>query len=324
MENSSYDIGDVYRDIYAIEDYFYVMDDGEIRVDIAHESILQYCNYKNNSVTYDCNDYFQLTSCGFIYLLKTLKDNYKLEDDKLAEYVILWLSYKLNTVKDKCATNLNEIYTSYIETNNYYNKNIKDGDTTTYKDIIDKKKDLMNMDIKEISKFNGLFSILFYLYYLFHGERLDCQQIWELAKNFADILEELNEDSNNKGKSLHTQILSTLLDDYNNLINKYGNKCSIFQSFPELTPKNKPVESSLQTSEGASSSSSMLNTVIPVLSTFSVISLFLGVAYKYSLFGFGKRSQKQYLREKRKKIKRKEYNYILFDESDYSRNSNNY
>ncbi|SCL88221.1 CIR protein [Plasmodium chabaudi adami] len=280
MENSSYDIGDVYRDIYAIDDYFYVTEDGEFRVDIAHKSILQYCDYENTSGQYNSDDYFQLTSCSVIYLLKTLKEKYKLEDDKLAEYVILWLSYKLNRHSKCSATNLNEFYTNHIKTNKCYNNKINDNDTTTYKDIIDKKKNLMNMDIKEISKFNGLFSILFYLYYLFHGECLDCEKIWKLAKNFADILEELNEDSNNKEKSLHTQILSTLLDDYNNLINKYGNKCSIFQSFPELTPKNKPVESSLQTSEGASSSSSMLNTVIPVLSTFSVISLFLGVAYK--------------------------------------------
>ncbi|SCL87146.1 Plasmodium variant antigen protein Cir/Yir/Bir, putative [Plasmodium chabaudi chabaudi] len=300
MTNSSDNIEKVYRDIYAIEDYFYVTDGDQVRVDSAYTSILKYCNYENTSKKYTCDDYFQLVSCGFIYLLKTLKDKYKLEDDKLAEYVILWLSYKLNTVNDKCATNLNEIYTSYIETNNYYNEKIKDGDTTTYKDIIDKKKDLM--DIKEISKFSSLFSILFYMYYLFHDECLDCEKIWKLAKNFADILEELNEDSNIEEKSLHTQILSTLLDDYNNLINKYGNKCSILQSISQLTPKKFSVESSLQTSKGTSSPS-ILNTVIPVLSTFSVISLFLGVAYKYSLFGFGKRSQKQYLREKRKKNK---------------------
>ncbi|SCL86422.1 CIR protein [Plasmodium chabaudi adami] len=310
MENSSYDIEKVYRDIYAIEDYFYVTEDGEFRVDIAHESILKYCNYENNSVTYNCNDYFQLVSCGFIYLLKTLKEKCKLEDDKLAEHVILWLSYKLNRYKQHNFAKLNDFYTKYIETNNYYNEKIKDGDTTTYKDIIDKKKDLMNMDIKEISKFNGLFSILFYLYYLFHGERLDCQKNCELATNFANILEELNEDSNNKEKSLHTQILSTLSDDYNNLINKYGNKCSIFQSISQLTPKNKPVESSLQTSEGASSSSSMLNTIIPVLSTFSVISLFLGVSYKYSLFGIDKLFQRQYSGEKLKKIKRKMNHYM--------------
>ncbi|SCL83463.1 hypothetical protein PCHDK_000493800, partial [Plasmodium chabaudi adami] len=89
MENSSYDIGDVYRDIYAIEDYFYVTEDGEFRVDIAHESILRYCNYENTSGQYNSDDYFQLTSCSFIYLLTTLKEKYKLEDDKLAEYVIL-------------------------------------------------------------------------------------------------------------------------------------------------------------------------------------------------------------------------------------------
>ncbi|SCL82935.1 CIR protein, partial [Plasmodium chabaudi chabaudi] len=279
MENSSYDIEDVYRDIYAIEDYFYVMDDGEFRVDRQHESILQYCNYKNNSVTYDCNDYFQLTSCGFIYLLKTLKDNYKLEDDKLAEYVILWLSYKLSRIRQHNFANLKEFYTKYIVNNECYNEKIKDGDTTTYKDIIDKKNDLMDMNIIEISKFNGLFSILFYLYYLFHDKSLDCKKNCELATNFANILEELNDDSNIKEKSLHTQILSTLLDDYNNLINKYGNKCSILQSISQLTPKKISVESSLQTSKGTSSPS-ILNTVIPVLSTFSVISLFLGVAYK--------------------------------------------
>ncbi|SCL92871.1 CIR protein, partial [Plasmodium chabaudi adami] len=253
MTNPSYDIEDVYRDIYAIEDYFYVTKEGVFRVDSAYTSILKYCNYKNNSVTYDCNDYFQLVSCGFIYLLITLKEKYKLEDDKLPEYVILWLSYKLNRYKQHNFVKLNDFYTNYIETNKCYNAKINGDDTTTYKDIIDKKKDLMDMDIKEISKFNGLFSILFYLYYLFHGECLNCQQIWELAKNFADIFEELNEDSNNKENSPFSQILSTLLDDYNNLINKYGNKCSIFQSISQLTPQNKPVEISLQTSEGTSS-----------------------------------------------------------------------
>ncbi|SCL82705.1 CIR protein, partial [Plasmodium chabaudi chabaudi] len=275
MTNPSYDIEKVYRDIYAIEDYFYVTEDGEFRVDIAHESILKYCNYKNTSETYDCNDYFQLASCGFIYLLKTLKDNYKLEDDKLAEYVILWLSYKLSRIRQHNFAKLNDFSTKYIVNNECYNEKIKDGDTTTYKDIIDKKKDLMDMNIIEISKFNGLFSILFYLYYLFHGECLDCEKNSSLANNFADIFKDLIKDSSNKENSPFSQILSTLLDDYNNLINKYGNKCSIPQSISQLTPQKISVESSLQTSKGTSSPS-ILNT--------------------YSLFGFGKRSQKRYLR----------------------------
>ncbi|SCL92375.1 CIR protein, partial [Plasmodium chabaudi adami] len=250
MTNPSYDIEDVYRDIYGIEDYFYVTKEGVFRVDSAYTSILKYCNYKNNSVTYDCNDYFQLVSCGFIYLQITLKEKCKLEDDKLAEYVILWLSYKLNKYKQHNFAKLNDFYTNYIEKNKCYNKNINGDDGLTYKDIIDKKKDLMDMNIKEISKFNGLFNILFYLYNLFHDKILNCEKNLNLATNFADIFEGLNEDSNNKENSLHSQILSTLSDDYNNLINKYGNKCPNFQSLSQLTPKNKPVESSLQTSEG--------------------------------------------------------------------------
>ncbi|SCL92475.1 Plasmodium variant antigen protein Cir/Yir/Bir, putative, partial [Plasmodium chabaudi adami] len=257
-----------YIDIYTIDDYFYVTQDGEFRVDTQHESILKYCNYKNTSGTYKCNDYIEMTSCSVIYLLKTLKEKCKLEDDKLAEYVILWLSYKLNRHSPCSATNLNDFYTNHIEKNEYYNKKIKDDDTTTYKDIIDKKKDLM--DIKEISKFSSLFSILSYLYYLFHGECLDCEKNWELATNFAEIFEDLIKDPNNIKGSLYTQILSTLSDDYNNLINKYGNKCSISQSISQLTPQNKPVESSLQTSEGTSSSSSILNTSIPGLSIFAI------------------------------------------------------
>ncbi|SCL86755.1 CIR protein, partial [Plasmodium chabaudi chabaudi] len=276
MTNTSDNLKDVYRKFATIDDYFYVTDDGQVRVDTQHKSIIQYCNYKNNSVTYDCNDYFQLVSCGFIYLLKTLKDNYKLEDDKLAEYVILWLSYKLNRHSKCTGTNLNDFYTNHIEKNEYYNKKIKDDDTTTYKDIIDKKKDLM--DIKEISKFSSLFSILFYLYNVFHDKSLNCQQNLNLAKNFADIFEDLIKDTNNKEKSLYTQILSTLSDDYKNFIKIYHNKdksCN-FQTLPELTPQKISVENS----EATTSSSSILNTVIPVLSTFSVISLFLGVSYK--------------------------------------------
>ncbi|SCL87443.1 Plasmodium variant antigen protein Cir/Yir/Bir, putative [Plasmodium chabaudi adami] len=108
--------------------------------------------------------------------------------------------------------------------------------------------------------------------------------------------------------SSYNKLLSTLSNDYNNLKKIYGNKCTNFKSLPELTPQKIPVGNSAKggeqmlgkTYEATSSSSSILNTVIPVLSTFA-IPVFLGVAYKYSLFGFGKRSQKRYLRENIKK-----------------------
>ncbi|SCL86474.1 Plasmodium variant antigen protein Cir/Yir/Bir, putative [Plasmodium chabaudi adami] len=301
MEQSNDNLKDLYDDIFKINYYFYVTEDGAFRVDTEHKSIVQYCNYENNSGAYDCNDYFQLAICSVIHLLKKYK--YKLEDDKLAEYVILWLSYKLNTVEVKCSTNLNDFYTNHIEKNEYYNKNINGDDTTTYKDIIDKIKNLMNT--KEISKFNDPFGMLLSLYHVIGDESTYCKTYSNYPEKFVNEFEKLNKDSNDNENSSYNKLLSTLSDDYNNLKNiydnNYKNKCPNLPSFPELTPKKKPVEISLQTSEGTSSSSSILNTVIPVLSTFSVISLFLGVAYKYSLFGFGKRSQKRYLRENIKK-----------------------
>ncbi|SCL86884.1 Plasmodium variant antigen protein Cir/Yir/Bir, putative, partial [Plasmodium chabaudi chabaudi] len=276
MTESSDNLKDLYSAIYTINEYFYVTNEGQVRVSTQHKSILEYCHYGNNLGTYNCNDYFQLTICSVIHLLKNYK-KYKLEDGKLAEYVILWLSYKLNTVKDKCATNLNDFYTNHIEKNNDYNKNIKNDDTTTYKDIIDKIKDLMN--IKEISKFNDPFSILIYLYNVFHDKRLNCQQYSGKAKEFVKNFETLNNDSKNIENSLYTQILSTLSNDYKNL----KNKCPDFQSLPDIKAAQfsgqDNAESLVNISEGTSSSSSTLNTVIPVLSTFA-IPVFLVVSYK--------------------------------------------
>ncbi|SCL86206.1 CIR protein [Plasmodium chabaudi adami] len=304
MTNSSDNLKDLYKEFATIDGYFYVVNDDQFRVSTEHKSIVQYCNYENISGTYDCNDYFKLAICSVIYLLKNYKD--KLEDDKLAEYVILWLSYKLNTVEVKCATNLNDFYTNHIEKNECYNKNINGDDSLSYKAIINKIKDLMNT--KEISKFNDSFNILFYLYKVFHDKSSNCTTNLKSAKNFADQFKKLNEDSKNIKDSPFSQILSTLSNDYKNL----KKKCTDFPSIQELTPKNKPVESSakggeqisLPTAEAIPSSSSTLNTVIPVLSTFA-IPVFLGVAYKYSLFGFDKLFQRQYLRNKLKKIKNK-------------------
>ncbi|KEG00178.1 hypothetical protein YYE_04971, partial [Plasmodium vinckei vinckei] len=287
MAESSDNLKDVYKDIFTINDYFYVTDKGHFRVDTKYvELIDEYCHYENNSGNYKCDDYFLWASCSFIYLLKNFK-KYGLEYDKFAEYAILWLSYKLNTVQDKCDMNLNNFYTNHIEKNEYYNNIIKDDDTTTYMKIIDKIKDLM--DIKEISKFNDPFSILFYLYNAFHDEHVNCTNLSKKANQFAQYFETVNNDSNNIKDSPFSQILSTLSNDYNNLKNNYGNsKCPDFKSRPELTPKKIPVRNSGidsgqtlgQTPEGTSSSPSILNTVIPGLSTFFVIPVFLGVAYK--------------------------------------------
>ncbi|SCL87042.1 Plasmodium variant antigen protein Cir/Yir/Bir, putative, partial [Plasmodium berghei] len=87
-----------------------------------------------------------------------------------------------------------------------------------YKEIIDKKKDLLNINIENTSKFYGAFISLCEMYYEFNANKQDC-------KKCSDKYKELN----NKGSS-YNKILSTLSTDYNNL----KNKCSNIQFFPPI------------------------------------------------------------------------------------------
>ncbi|CAD2096822.1 CIR protein PIR protein [Plasmodium vinckei] len=324
-----YNFKNAYYDIYMISNYFYENWRGRLIDQSKNKSIHKYCHYGDGAKKDNCRDYFQMASSGVILLLKTLRDKHHLEYDKLAEYAILWLSYKLNAKSKDKLTDLNKFYAKYIVNNNSYNEKINGDDNMTYKKIIDTNKDLM--DIKELSKFNLPFNILFYLNYVYHDERLFCDKYSGYAKTFVSKFEELNKSSKNIEGSSYTKLLSTLSDDYKNLKKKYhdNNKCTNFPSLPELTPQKSVAQNTVvtpaqisveksveisgkgsgqtlgQTPEVISSSSSILSTLIPGLSVVSVIPVFLGIAYKYSLFGVDKLFQRQYIRKKLKNVKKK-------------------
>ncbi|CAD2105450.1 CIR protein PIR protein [Plasmodium vinckei petteri] len=324
MGTSDDSIEDLYKDINKINNYFYEDTSGQLKLSKNHELLHNYCHYGGTSGNGKCNDYFEMASSGVIHLLKTL-EKHNLGYDKLAEYAILWLIYKLNAQEKSGDMNLNDFYTNYIVNNNCYKDKIKGDPSMTYKAIIDKIKELMN--IKELSNFSYPFSILFNLYDMVYYGYVDCENKSNYAKNFADKFKELNDDSNNIEGSLYNKMISTLSNDYNKLKNIYHskNKSCDFPSLPKLNPKKgpaqnvvdnfvektveKPGQSSAQLtalpSEGTSSSSSISTTLIPGLSVVSVISVFLGIAYKYSLFGIDKLFQRQYLRTKLKKVKKK-------------------
>ncbi|CAD2094020.1 CIR protein PIR protein [Plasmodium vinckei lentum] len=282
MAQPSYNIKDVYKEFNTIDRYFYEMDDG---TEFTHGSIAKYCPYRKGPQTNMCFSYLEMASSGVINLLENL-EKYNLEYDKLAEYAILFLSYKLKQHSEHKSTNLNKVYTIDIKTNKNYNNKIKDNGPT-YKEIIDKKKNLMNMNINEISKFNVLFSILCKLYTECDKKKsyTNCSND---AHDFAKNFENLNEDSNINGNTSYRKLLSTLSNDYDNFKICFAEKCSYCSDLPTL-PEIKTPPSKL----------------IPALSTFSVIPVFLGIAYKYSLFGIDKLFQRQYLRKKFKKIKKK-------------------
>ncbi|VTZ67127.1 CIR protein [Plasmodium chabaudi chabaudi] len=245
MAESSYDI-EKYYEIHTINNYFWEDNDGKLKVNPKSTSIHDYCYYSNTPGKDKCNDYLEMTNCSVIYLLKTLKETYKLKDDKIAEYAILWLNYNLNIKPNNNFTNLNEFYTKYIVNNECYNKNINGDDGLTYKEIIDANKDLTNMNINEISKFNRPFSILFYLYYGYHNDSSDCAKYSNYAKQFADQFNNLNNDPNNIENSSYNKLLSTLSNDYNNLKNIFYDKnssCS-FPSLPQIELKKSSAQNS--------------------------------------------------------------------------------
>ncbi|CAD2102333.1 CIR protein PIR protein [Plasmodium vinckei petteri] len=256
MENPSYNIKDVYKEISTIDGYFCEKKDGS---EFNNGLIAQYCPYNSTFESGFCMNYLYKASSGVINLLDNLK-KYNLEYDKLAEYAILFLSYKLKQHSQYKSTNLNTVYTKDIEINKYYNNKIKDNGPT-YKEIIDKKKNLMNTN--EISKFNDTFSILVLLYNEIKKNNRDCTKCLQKANDFAKNFENLNEDSNINGNTSYSKLLSTLSNDYDNFKIYFAEKCSGCKDIPTL-PKVKTPPSKL----------------IPALSTFSVIPVFLGIAYK--------------------------------------------
>ncbi|SBW38079.1 BIR protein [Plasmodium berghei] len=248
------------------------------------------------------------TFIALVTLFNGINHNEKLESDKIAEYAILWLSYKLNQKTQNGTTKLYDFYTEHINTNSKYNEHITN-DFNINKSVIENKIKLMNMNIKDISKFYDAFKKLCEMNTEFDDDNKNCTNCSGKAKEFVEKYKDLNKDYNNTNSSSYNKMLSTLSTDYNNLKNKCKNvQNSKFPLLPEIKTTQISVKSSeqtsAQTSEVASSRSSIGNNLFTVLSVFGAIALFLGIGYKHSLFGFRRKVQKN-LRKKLKSLRRK-------------------
>ncbi|SCL87722.1 Plasmodium variant antigen protein Cir/Yir/Bir, putative [Plasmodium chabaudi adami] len=300
--------------------------------------LTDYCPKKIEGQNVNCEANNEKMSAGFIWLLITFENLCQSqcsnnENEKYAEYAILWLGYRLNQISNEETTTLKDFYTKYIKDNK---------DHVDYKYHLDNKIDSMNIDSEKIDNIYEAFRILCEMYTVYNENDKECTKCLENAEifvqnaeEFVQKIEELNNNPNITGNNSYSNILSTLSNDYNYLKNYYTNncnKCSNIPKFPEINPKkNSPhnfveksgqdraqdnvdssvpsslqghTDNSLHVSEFASSSSSVASKLIPAL-LISSIPIFLGIAYKYSLFGFDKRVQRQNLREKPKKIKKK-------------------
>ncbi|EAA18612.1 putative yir3 protein, partial [Plasmodium yoelii yoelii] len=224
----------------------------------------------------------------------------------IVEYITIWLSYMLTLHPHEEINNLSEFYTKFIENGDDYKKAITGvTDYKSYKDLID-KKNMMNMDIKDISKFYDALILLCKMYTEFDTDSSNCKNCSEKGDKFVKKYNELNENPSNAGSNSYNQLLCTLSTDYDNFKKYYDEKKVEYNDFPSLPAIDKtkiPANCSEQSSKVTSSSSSIANKLIPVLSILVAIAIFLGISYKYSLFDFRKRLQRLNLRIKQ--IKRK-------------------
>ncbi|SCL84255.1 CIR protein [Plasmodium chabaudi chabaudi] len=256
----------------------------------------------------ECNKNILIVNSAIIELLKIIKDFVNedaLESGKLTQYTILWLCYKLNLMSYEGISNINDFHNKYIKDKESDIQKIVDVEAyNIYKDLINKKGDLVNMDIKIMSKFYETLKFLCKLYTGCNEKETNYANYLQDANDFVKEFQKLNENRSITGNESYSQILSSLFNDYNNFKNdcaKNCSKCSDIAPLPDII---------LPPSSGVTSpSSSIEKTLIPVLLAFS-IAFFLGIAYKYSLFGFDKQLKRIHSREKLKKIKEKMNRYI--------------
>ncbi|VTZ71421.1 PIR protein [Plasmodium yoelii] len=254
--------------------------------------------------SYSCDTDAEKINGGCLYLFNQIFGTSQLfksvanSNINIVEYIMIWLSYMLN-LKEQTGndTNLEYFYSTTIDNDRYKNSIADVKEYKNYKDLIDKKKEFMDISNEKISKLYDLFKSLCNMYFYLDENNPDCTKYISNAKQFVNNYKELYGDSSNNDNSLYRQILSNLSTDYGNL----KKKCKNSSSFPSI----EITDNSAHTSEVASSSSSISKNLFIVLSIFGAIGFFLGISYKYSLFGFRKRVQKQKLREKIKNIKKR-------------------
>ncbi|ETB59956.1 hypothetical protein YYC_03306 [Plasmodium yoelii 17X] len=263
-----------------------------------HKNFKKYCPIDSGKNECD-NDLGKITA-GFLWLLEECysipinKTYNKDSTNPFFIHMISWLSYKLKEKSEHSFNKIKDYYTKHIIDSGKYNSFTSAAYTIgNLREFMNERNDLLNINIEDMSKFYDAFKLL-------------CIMYGKVAQNKADdtLLNDANDfvkkytDLNNNCKiedTARSKIFYALSTDYNNL----KIKCENFPSLPEIATRISAL-----TSEDTSSSS-IGSKFFTVLSIFGAIAFFLGISYKYSLFGFRKRFQKQKLREKVKNIKKR-------------------
>ncbi|EAA17874.1 putative yir2 protein [Plasmodium yoelii yoelii] len=230
-------------------------------------------NYCDNG---ECNTEFDKIKAGFLWLLAqncsiSQKENYNENNfNSFFLHIISWLSYKLNQKSEYYFTTINDFYTKHINDNEKYTSLIKNGNNyTKFKEIIDKRKNFLEINIYDMAKFYDAFKFLCSMYD--NAETHAYEKMVDNAVHFVNKYTDLNDYYNVEGTT-HSQILSTLSTNYNNFKAQYSSKITSSKQFPNL-PTGRATKSFLR-------NSSIKISVIPMVFIFFGLLIYLGIVYK--------------------------------------------
>ncbi|ETB56508.1 hypothetical protein YYC_05517 [Plasmodium yoelii 17X] len=285
---------DVCRTLLPLRNSFSILENDEGYKFTNDEDFKDYCTDKK------CDDDTGKINARCLYIFDTFFKNESVfeKDAKgniyIVQYILIWLRYILNLTKTEENDSIESFYNTYIRDGDKYTDNIKYiVGYKGYKDLIDRNKYILSMDMSIISKLYDAFNTLCDIYNDIDPNNSDCTQHSEKAHQFVETYKKIIIDHNIAENIRYFHVLINLLTDYDNL----KKNCENIPSTPDITK----IISEQHVCEVASSSSSITSKLIPILSTLVAIAIFLGISYKYSLFGFRKRAQKQHLRENLKK-----------------------
>ncbi|SCL87662.1 Plasmodium variant antigen protein Cir/Yir/Bir, putative, partial [Plasmodium chabaudi chabaudi] len=185
-------------------------------------NINDYCEtlFKNKKCG---NDIDKVNAVSFWLFVQNFGDNFSFtknvdSNTNIFHYIMIWLIYTLKLKSDDKTDKVMEFYNTCINHDQSYISAIKNTkDYNIYKDPIDNKLLLMNRDIKNISIFYDALKSLCNMYNGFDGDKPDCTQCLDDAKNFAKKYKILfNNNDTGTEDSLYSQILSILSTDYYN------------------------------------------------------------------------------------------------------------
>ncbi|VTZ80297.1 PIR protein [Plasmodium yoelii] len=291
--------------------------------------------YKFNSGTFkkycpnsNCGSDTDIVNAGCLWLfyeffgkLGTTVDPNTYKGDVLC--IMIWLSYILSLKPPDNITKLNDFYSNHIQNNEKYTtRNVNDEGYDSYKDIIDKIKEYMDININHMSKFYELLKLLCNMNTAYTKSK--STDFSQHANKFVYEYEKLLNDDNNIDNSSYDKILNVFSNYYNQFEKgrapskaqmerpqlptektsknvEGGSSKEIRTAEPSIEKGQSNTVTTILSSNTTLSISSLVNKLIPISFILVITIILLGIAYKYSLCGFRKRSQKQQIREKLKK-----------------------